>query len=364
MSIAPALLLGTAMAGGPAQVAMMDRASLSISLHTPDGFDRASRLEILAYAQVLLADAGAQRPRSEPGRVARWKLRTLEALWVNYQRALEGCARPADLVCNHRPRSFTRFLDLARQFDRKLPPEAAGWYEIAHPFHVAYFAEQRRLAVLFPETSSEIGKFDPREISGLELPDKTFQISFDDGPSEASGDTDADIAWLRQHHLHALFFLLGDALAARADAVGAGGLRMTYEEQCPASHGAVHKSHAAATDWQMSISSTLRSLQHFFPNIPSVKLFRPPYGERLPQAERYVETFGGRVVLWNLDSEDWNSLMEIPRISDRLITLMLVWRRGIVLFHDTHPGARIALPQILDATDGSGVVWQDCRDFP
>jgi hypothetical protein len=41
---------------------------------------------------------------------------------------------------------------------------------------------------------------------------------------------------------------------------------------------------------------------------------------------------------------------------------MLLWRRGIILFHDTHAKASEALPRIWRETRGSGVRWVDCHE--
>lgn len=48
----------------------------------------------------------------------------------------------------------------------------------------------------------------------------------------------------------------------------------------------------------------------------------------------------------------------------RLLSLMLLWRHGTILFHDIHDKARVALPWLLRQTRGAGVVWVDCRNYP
>ena len=73
--------------------------------------------------------------------------------------------------------------------------------------------------------------------------------------------------------------------------------------------------------------------------------------------------FGGRVILWDIDSKDWNKTEPAEQIPARTLGLMLAWRHGIVLFHDIHPKVRTALPAVLDATAGSGIHWKDCRRF-
>jgi hypothetical protein len=49
------------------------------------------------------------------------------------------------------------------------------------------------------------------------------------------------------------------------------------------------------------------------------------------------------------------------RVGDRVITLMLLRRSGILLFHDVHPRALAALPQIAATAARAGVSFLDCR---
>ena len=42
-------------------------------------------------------------------------------------------------------------------------------------------------------------------------------------------------------------------------------------------------------------------------------------------------------------------------------TLMLTRRRGIALFHDVHPKAKLALPRIIARFKDAGVTCADCH---
>jgi peptidoglycan/xylan/chitin deacetylase (PgdA/CDA1 family) len=92
-------------------------------------------------------------------------------------------------------------------------------------------------------------------------------------------------------------------------------------------------------------------------------LWRPPYGRRTADAAKILAAKRSRVVLWNLDSQDWNPKMDPAMITDRMISLMLLWRRGILLFHDVHPKATAVVPALVRAF-GAAVSWQDCHAFP
>jgi hypothetical protein len=43
-----------------------------------------------------------------------------------------------------------------------------------------------------------------------------------------------------------------------------------------------------------------------------------------------------------------------------MATLMLIKRHGVLLFHDVHPKAKVALPVIFGKL-GAAVEWRDCH---
>ena len=92
-------------------------------------------------------------------------------------------------------------------------------------------------------------------------------------------------------------------------------------------------------------------------------MWRPPYGRRTADAAKILAARNTRVVLWNLDSADWDPQMDAARITDRMISLMLLWRRGILLFHDIHAKGATAVAALV-RTFAAAVRWQDCHAFP
>ena len=44
--------------------------------------------------------------------------------------------------------------------------------------------------------------------------------------------------------------------------------------------------------------------------------------------------------------QDWHASNSGPKAAGRVLSLMLVWRHGNILFHDIHPKAAEALPRI------------------
>jgi hypothetical protein len=69
-------------------------------------------------------------------------------------------------------------------------------------------------------------------------------------------------------------------------------------------------------------------------------------------------------MLWNIDSRDWSPHVDGPAATHRVTALMLTKRRGILLFHDVFPTARIALPEILSSFGQAGITWLDCHAVP
>jgi hypothetical protein len=97
--------------------------------------------------------------------------------------------------------------------------------------------------------------------------------------------------------------------------------------------------------------------QHYVP------LFRPPYGQRQVDSQVFFASQGLQVALWQIDSQDWNSKVSAEAAGQRVLTLMLLWRRGVLLFHDIHGKARVALPWVLRASRGVPVNWMNCSDY-
>ena len=117
------------------------------------------------------------------------------------------------------------------------------------------------------------------------------------------------------------------------------------------------------TDWKDSLWKTWNLIQSLLPGRPVA--FRPPYGQRTVELVTEQERLAhAPVMLWNIDSQDWNPKMPTERVADRVQKLMLLWRRGIVLFHDVHPKARVAIPHLASFAHAGGLSWAGCSAQP
>jgi len=364
------LLLGFSMhagAAGPARVAKADPHLWPAAVNSPAAFDKASRASILAYAEALqdmrkLSDRDmltAFKIKSvNRASVTKWLDQELKNTLANYRHAAQTCAE-ADWTCVGDVETPQALLDKASDANGKLPPPLRTWRAKLDGFTHAYLAEQLRLAALFPKVSSEIDRFNDREWTGDSLPDRQFFLSFDDGPSAPNGNSDDTLTMLKKQGKSAVFFVLGENLKKRVDQTKAATVAALYQGQCVASHGWEHQSHAKWEQWQDSVKRTQALLNNTFAGNQVVPLFRPPYGQRKADSGAFFQAQGLHVALWNLDSQDWNNHVTPGDIQNRMLTLMLIKRHGVMLFHDVHPKAKTALPVLFEEL-GNAVTWGDC----
>lgn len=352
-------LLVVVLAAAP--VAWTDRAGWPQPVSTVKDFDRASRAEVLVFVEALSSLPLEVRGNSlaqevglkhgDPGALEAWKRSRRALLLENFRRGAASCSAD-DVLCPAKlPESFEALATSATPMLESLPDEYATWRTGARQFHATHVRELARLAMLSSKVSSEIVRLDDAEVTGETFGDREFLLTFDDGPTGAAGETDALLPVLKAMDQHAVFFVVGDAMHARKP------VKALYDGQCVGSHGSSHQSHvtspkvAAQLDpWNQELASSMGP----------VRWFRPPYGQRTLAQTQALSKQGISVMLWNLDSQDWQAPKDTTLVEGRVLTLMLLWRRGVVLFHDVHPVAKKTLPGIVSAVSSS-VTWRDCR---
>jgi peptidoglycan/xylan/chitin deacetylase (PgdA/CDA1 family) len=358
-----------AFAAGPAAVGRSDRSLWPERLDSARAFDAASRAEIVSFAAALgetrdldataLAEVLSVKS-ANPESVREWRRLTRERLAENLRRASTACAA-GDWLCD--PEATADKLDeMAARLDTSMPERLRAWRENARAFHRAYAKEQLRLAALFPHPTSEVLAVADGERTGFELPDRRFLLTFDDGPSVRHGSTDELLSVLREAGHNGIFYMLGERLAARQEQESDASLQQDFAGMCVASHGAHHVSHQGLANWQGSVTETDARLRRAF-GAHYRPLFRPPYGQRKVDSGSFFAEQGLAVALWNIDSQDWSATVDAGDVESRVLSLMLLWRRGVILFHDIHRKAARALPELWHATSGTGVVWAECARY-
>lgn len=349
---------------GQSTVAVGDRGLWKEAVNTPEGFDRASRAAILQYALELGEQQAAEDSDGKRPSVVKWLDNELNRARQNYNSATRTC--PAnDWTCVGEANNSKDFT--AKVNAQKVPPALAAWRRDMAQFVQIYVAEQVRLASLFPATTSEIDTFNDNEWIGDEVSDRKFFLTFDDGPTAAKGETDGVLEMLAAQKKTAVFFVLGLNFSNRLRSDKS--LAELYSGQCVGAHGWEHISHqkrskyAAGDRWQTSVTDSIALISKNFSGTNSfLPLFRPPYGQRKPDSGAFFQKEGLQVALWNMDSQDWNEKIVADDIINRMEILMLIKRRGVLLFHDIHPKAKIAVPVII-SDFGNAVEWGDCRQI-
>jgi len=358
-------LLSVGIQAAPLPLATFDRSHWPEPLDSPTLFDVASRAEILGFSQALQASEALDEPalaaqlglrQVNLASINQVRQRLWQRLWRNYDRAQQSCEQDA---------SFCYVIDgvaeLRRQaaaFEVGADSFYAGWAAPSRVFHERYLNELLRKAALFPQTASEVERFSELERDGDELNDRLFMLTFDAGPGAS---TDALADYLRRQKLGATFFVLGNSLQTRRDKTSLADLRALYKGQCVGIQGWQYRSHGQWQDWQDSVMRSQARVQADLPD-QYVPLFRPPYGQRRADSQGFFQGQGLQVLLWNIDAQDQGAL-SAEQSAQRVLTLMLLWRHGVIQFHDAQPKAQEAVAWLLKQTSQSGIGWEDCRHF-
>lgn len=376
MRFATLLLTGLALGlcnlhavAAPQPLAVIDRSTWPEKLEKPAAFDVASRAEVLQFASAL-KDSEAL---SEEQLADRLDLRTVDMtsintlraqlwarLWRSFDQAQQSCDQDASFCF-----AIDSQADLQQQATTYVVAADsfyAGWSLSAKAFDEAYLDELLHAAALSPQISSEVLRLNDAERNGDELNDRVFLLTFDGGPTAPKGRTDWLVEYLRRQKMSATFFVLGNSFANRRDNPAGDDLPALYRDQCVGVEGWEYRNHSIWQDWQDSIQRSVALVQGELPD-SYVPLFRPPYGQRRGDAQSFFTGQNLQVALWDIDSQDGTGRLTADQSAQRVLTLMLLWRRGVVLFHDAQDKAQTALPWLLAQTAQSGIGWQPCKQF-
>ncbi len=347
---------------GPKKVATYDRDLWPVAIENNMQFNRASLFENIMFASVLreLPAKLDQQYLQDFTRLKKVKLASANEWLIKTQSRIAQNIALAQCVKNCAEHTWQ---DVSAIIDRELnqlPAQYHPWKTAAHAFYKTYLYEQMRLAALFPRITSEIDTLNNDEHTGFEWSDGEFLLSFDDGPSKEGHNTDQLLTWLNNNDINGVFFALGKRLEARAKNQGKENVMALYKGQCLASHGYEHNSHAKGEKWSSSINKTRALVKTYQPKNKTVA-FRPPYGQRSLALLNQLKDHGDDLMLWNIDSQDWNRKLTGEQVAHRMEALMLLWRRGTLLFHDIHPRALTALKRLHKLVLAKESGWINCQ---
>ncbi|MDO8407360.1 MAG: polysaccharide deacetylase family protein [Pseudomonas sp.] len=363
-----AWLLSFGAMAAPGDVATLDRSTWPEKLSSPTLFDVASRAEILMFSRVLLASESLD----EASLAQRLGLRkiNLEAvnnlrqrLWLrlltNYNFAQQSCDQDASFCF------LVEDMDTLRQQAAKFQVSDDSYYikwsEPSRLFHAQYLDEQLRKAALFPQSSSEVDRFGDYERNGEEMHDRLFLLTFDSAANITPDNTGWVTEYLRKSNMSGTFFVLGKDIQARLAERSVASLQATYSTQCIGVQGWEFRSHSHWQDWQDSVRRSVELVKSKLPE-NYVPLFRPPDGQRRSDAEGFFKAQGLQVALWDIDAQDGAGKLKGNPSAQRVLTLMLLWRHGVINFNVKQDTVKTAMPWLITQTAQSGIGWEDCQD--
>lgn len=363
-----AWLLSCGAMAAPGEAATLDRSTWPEQLGSPTLFDVASRAEILMFARGLLGTEALD----EAALAQRLGLRTVnvdainslrqrlwERLLANYNFAQQSCDQDASFC--FLVEDLPTLREQAAKFVVSDDSYYTKWAEPSRLFHLQYLDELMRKAALSPQTSSEVDRFGDYERNGDEMHDRLFLLSFDSAANLQPDNTDWIAEYLRKSNLSGTFFLLGKDVQARLADRSVNNLQSLFSKQCVGVQGWEFRSHSHWQDWQDSVRRSSDLVKNKLPE-NYVPLFRPPDGQRRSDAGSFFRNQGLQVALWDIDAQDGAGKLKGAPSAQRVLTLMLLWRHGVINFNMKQDAVKTALPWLITQTAQSGIGWEDCQD--
>lgn len=170
-------------------------------------------------------------------------------------------------------------------------------------------------------------------------------LTFDDGPHAASCASIQRI--LREHGVHATFFLVGEKISERPDLA-----RLIVDDGNEVgNHTEDHPRLDLMTADQ--IRQELNGCQNAFHRATGghMTLLRPPGMRCSPKVLQVAESMGYTTVSWNVGAKDYMGHVDPDLIASRILNK--VQNGAIILLHD-NPDTALALPKILDGLQADG----------
>jgi peptidoglycan/xylan/chitin deacetylase (PgdA/CDA1 family) len=171
-------------------------------------------------------------------------------------------------------------------------------------------------------------------------------MTFDDGPS--AKDTPRLLDMLKERHIHATFFFVGQNVAENPEIVK----RIVAEGHDIGNHSWSHPQLSKMNDEAVrnELQKTEDAIVAACGQKP--KLMRPPYGAFTARQRAWCNgNWGYKIILWDVDPLDWKI-----RNSDHVKSEILkqTVQGSIVLSHDIHKTTVDAMPATLDALAAKG----------
>lgn len=225
---------------------------------------------------------------------------------------------------------------------------AAGAIEVRLPIEnvqslLAFDIHENSTTQKNSESAKGSEKVEPLNPNG-----KYVALTFDDGPSPKV--TPDILMTLNEHHAKATFFMLGSQVDFYPDLAK----RVAIEGHEIGNHTLHHRDLTQLGKEQ--IEQQIGKSEDIITKATGQKnlLIRPPYGAYNKMVESIAKDKRESLILWSVDSMDWQSLNAQEVIST---VKQNVVPNSIILLHDIHPSTAKALPELLSSLEDHGYTF-------
>jgi len=183
---------------------------------------------------------------------------------------------------------------------------------------------------------------------------KVLYLTFDAGYE--NGCTGKILDVLKDHHVPAAFFLVGNYIEKNPDLVR----RMVEEGHIVGNHTMHHHDMSKLSD-PAAFEKELTELEELFRSVTGKELpryYRPPQGTYSEENLRMAQTLGYKTVFWSLAYVDWNNDSQ-PTKEEAFAKLLPRTHNGaVVLLHSTSQTNAAILDELLTRWEEMGYSFQ------
>ena len=174
----------------------------------------------------------------------------------------------------------------------------------------------------------------------------TFDAGYENGSTEKILDT------LKEQHVPAAFFLVGNYIEKNADLVR----RMEAEGHIVGNHTMHHKDMSKITD-EAAFTKELQDLEKLYEDTvgkPMPKYYRPPQGIYSEENLRLAQKLGYKTVFWSLAYVDWNNDSQPTREQAFAKLLPRTHPGAVILLHSTSKTNAEILGELIEKWKAEG----------